>query len=76
MSGRVDGSTIRERGRVLRSIGQEMAARFRRSQHGTVRRALTVDDGWSAVTDNYLKVKLTERHERNQWVHVAIDASP
>ena len=36
----------------------EMATRFRRSQVGTMRRALTVDDGWSAVTDNYLKVRL------------------
>jgi hypothetical protein len=53
-----------------------MAASFRRSQHGTVRRALTVDDGWSAVTDNYLKVKLAQRHERNEWIHVPIDASP
>jgi hypothetical protein len=34
---------------------------------------LTVDDGWSAVTDNYLKVKLDSRHERNEWVRVAID---
>jgi hypothetical protein len=73
MSGKVDGITIRERGRVLRSIGQEMASRFRRSQHGTVRRALTVDDGWSAVTDNYLKVKLPLRHERNEWVYARID---
>jgi threonylcarbamoyladenosine tRNA methylthiotransferase MtaB len=73
MPGKVEGITIRERGRALRSIGQEMAARFRRSQHGTVRRALTVDDGWSAVTDNYLKVKLTERHQRNEWVDARID---
>lgn len=73
MPGKVEGVTIRERGRVLRSIGQEMAARFRRSQHGTVRRALTVDDGWSAVTDNYLKVKLPQRHERNEWVDARID---
>ena len=29
---------------------------FAESQQGTIRRALTVDDGWSAVTDNYLKV--------------------
>jgi threonylcarbamoyladenosine tRNA methylthiotransferase MtaB len=73
MPGKVEGITIRERGRVLRSIGQEMAARFRRSQHGTTRRALTVDDGWSAVTDNYLKVKLPLRHERNEWVYARID---
>jgi threonylcarbamoyladenosine tRNA methylthiotransferase MtaB len=73
MPEKVEGLTIRERGRVLRSIGQEMAARFRRSQHGTIRRALTVDDGWSAVTDNYLKVKLPQRHERNEWIQARID---
>ena len=47
--------------------------RFRESQRGTTRRALTVDDGWSAVTDNYLKVKLDRRHSRNEWVDVRVD---
>jgi threonylcarbamoyladenosine tRNA methylthiotransferase MtaB len=70
---RVDGAQVRERGRRLRSIGQEMVTRFRESQRGTVRRALTVDDGWSAVTDNYLKVKVDRRHSRNEWVQVTID---
>jgi hypothetical protein len=32
-----------------------------------------VDDGWSAVTDNYLKVRLPERHARNEWVQARID---
>jgi hypothetical protein len=50
-----------------------MATRFRESQRGTTRRALTVDDGWSAVTDNYLKVKLDRRHSRNEWVDVRVD---
>ena len=73
LGGRVDGAVIRERGRRIRDIGHEMATRFRQSQHGAVRRALTVDDGWSAVTDNYLKVKLEHRHSRNEWVKVTID---
>ena len=71
--GRVDGAVIRERGRRLRDIGHEMATRFRRSQQGTIRRALTVDEGWSAVTDNYLKVKLDRRRPRNEWVQVTIE---
>jgi threonylcarbamoyladenosine tRNA methylthiotransferase MtaB len=71
--GKVEGATIRERGRRIRVIGQEMAVRFRQSQHGAVRRALTVDDGRSAVTDNYLKVKLPTPHSRNEWVTVTID---
>jgi threonylcarbamoyladenosine tRNA methylthiotransferase MtaB len=66
------GIAIRERGREIRAIGQEMAMRFRRSQVGSVRRALTVDDGWSAVTDNYLKIRLEQQHPRNQWVQVGV----
>jgi threonylcarbamoyladenosine tRNA methylthiotransferase MtaB len=73
LAGRVDGALVRDRGRRIRAIGQEMQARFRETQRGTVRRALTVDDGWSAVTDNYLKVRLDTRHLRNEWVQVAID---
>ena len=73
LGSRVDGALIRERGQRIREIGHQMSMRFRQSQRGTTRRALTIDDGWSAVTDNYLKVKLETRHPRNEWVHVAID---
>jgi len=71
--GRVDGAVVRDRGSRLRNLGQAMAVRFRQSQSGKLRRALTVDDGWSAVTDNYLKVKLDSRHARNEWIEIAID---
>jgi hypothetical protein len=50
-----------------------MATRFRRSQIGATRRALTVDDGASAVTDNYLKVRLPQPRPRNEWIQVQID---
>src|SRR5690606_35893194 len=73
MTGKVDGATIREPGARLRAIGHDLSRRFRQSQRGTVRRALTVDDGSSAVTDNYLKVKLAEPQPRNVWVDVSID---
>jgi threonylcarbamoyladenosine tRNA methylthiotransferase MtaB len=73
LGGRVDGAVVRERGRRVRALGQEMASRFRQSQQGSIRRALTVDDGWSAVTDNYLKITLDRRHSRNEWVQVTID---
>jgi threonylcarbamoyladenosine tRNA methylthiotransferase MtaB len=72
MPAKVDGIAIRERGREVRAIGHEMARRFRESQAGTIRRALTVDDGRSAVTDNYIKVPLAEPRERNAWVDVAL----
>jgi threonylcarbamoyladenosine tRNA methylthiotransferase MtaB len=73
LGGRVDGAAVRDRGRRVRDIGHEMATRFRASQRGTTRRALTIDDGWSAVTDNYLKVKLDQRHSRNEWIDVRVD---
>ena len=73
LGGRVDGAVVRDRGRRVRDIGHGMATRFRESQRGTTRRALTVDDGWSAVTDNYLKVKLDQRRSRNDWIDVRID---
>jgi threonylcarbamoyladenosine tRNA methylthiotransferase MtaB len=70
---KVDGATIRARGAQLRAIGHEMSVRFRRTQHGSVRRALTVDDGLSAVTDNYVKVALEQKRSRNEWISVRID---
>jgi tRNA A37 methylthiotransferase MiaB len=73
MPDKVDGAIIRERGQRIRATGQEMSSRFRRSEVGTTRRALTVDDGLAAVTDNYLKVRLSEQFPRNQWVEVRID---
>ena len=73
LEGRVDGAVVRDRGRRIRDLGHRMASEFRRSQQGSTRRALTVDDGWSAVTDNYLKVRLDRQHSRNEWVQVTID---
>jgi threonylcarbamoyladenosine tRNA methylthiotransferase MtaB len=73
MGNKVNGTAIRERGQRVRGLGHEMSLRFRRSQAGTSRRALTVDDGWSAVTDNYLKVRLGQQYPRNEWVDVRIE---
>lgn len=69
---KVPGAAIRERGRQLRAIGGRKAGEFRRRQEGTVRRALTVDDGRSAVTDNYLKITLPMQHRRNEWISVTV----
>jgi len=73
MRAKVDGVAIRERARVIRGMAGLMAAGFRTSQAGRTRRALVVDDGLLAVTDNYLKVRLTERHMRNEWVDAVVD---
>jgi threonylcarbamoyladenosine tRNA methylthiotransferase MtaB len=73
LPGKVDGPTIRERGSRVRAIGHDLARRFRQSQRGATRRALTVDDGRSAVTDNYVKVQFDRPHPRNEWISVTID---
>ena len=69
---KVDGMEIRERARQVREIGEHMTQRFRRSQWGRVTRALTVDDGKSAVTVNYLKLRLDVTYPRNQWIDVRV----
>jgi threonylcarbamoyladenosine tRNA methylthiotransferase MtaB len=69
---KLDGVTIRARGSLLRQVGADLSRRFRSAQAGSQRRALTVDDGWSAVTDNYIKVRLPEARPRNTWVTVTL----
>jgi threonylcarbamoyladenosine tRNA methylthiotransferase MtaB len=68
MTGKVNGVVIRERGRRIRDIGHALTARFRDSQVGTTHRALTLEDGLVAVTENYLKVRIPPGRARNEWV--------
>ena len=70
---KVDGGEIRERGWQVRAIGERMARRFRESQVGCTLRGLTVDDGCSVVTGNYLKLRLDARRARNEWVRVRVE---
>ena len=72
LSNKVEGLAIRARGRAVRDISAEMARRFRQSQAGTISRALTLDEGWSAVTPNYLKVRLDRQVARNEWIDVRL----
>ena len=72
MEGKVEGDAVRRRGARLREIGAMLTARFRARQAGSVRPALTLDDGTAAVTDNYLKVKIPPGHARNERVHVRL----
>jgi threonylcarbamoyladenosine tRNA methylthiotransferase MtaB len=69
---KVDGAVIRERGARLRAIGTALQANFRAAQVGTLRPALTLDDGSVAVTDNYLKVSIPPGHVRNQRIQVRL----
>jgi threonylcarbamoyladenosine tRNA methylthiotransferase MtaB len=70
LDAKIDGRVVRERGGIVRQIGDGMARRFKCSQSGRTMRALTVDDGQSVVTGNYLKLRLNVRSPRNEWVTV------
>jgi threonylcarbamoyladenosine tRNA methylthiotransferase MtaB len=72
LTGKVDGNAIRARARVVREMARRKADAFRRSQDGRTVRALVVDDGCSAVTGNYLKVRLEKPHTRNTWINVTL----
>jgi threonylcarbamoyladenosine tRNA methylthiotransferase MtaB len=72
MPGKVAGPVVRERGRRIREIAQRLSERFRGSQLGAFRPALTVDDGTAVVTDNYLKLRIAPGHARNEHVRVQV----
>jgi threonylcarbamoyladenosine tRNA methylthiotransferase MtaB len=69
---KVHGSVIKARAHRLREISRVLAGRFRAAQHGTVRPALTIEDGSVAITDNYFRVAVPPGHQRNKWVHVTL----
>lgn len=70
---KVDGRLVRDRARVVRAIGERMSRGFKASQVGRRLRALTVDDGQSVVTGNYLKLRMDTPCSRNQWVDVRVE---
>ena len=70
---KVDGREVRDRGRVTRAIGEQMSQRFRESQVGRTVRGLSVNDGRSIVTSNYLKLRLDRQQPRNQWLRVRVE---
>ena len=72
MPRKVEGNVTRERGARLRQAGAERSQRFRRSQIGAIRPALTVDDGSTVVTDNYLKLRIPPGLARNERVRVRV----
>ncbi len=70
---KVDGRDVRERGREARAIGERMSQRFRESQVGRTVRGLSLDEGVSIVTSNYLKLRLDRQQPRNEWVQVRVE---
>ena len=75
LTAKVDAPTVRDRAARLRGIGADLTRRFRSSQIGAVRPALTLDDGSVVVTDNFLKLKIEAGLARNVRVRVRVDAA-
>ena len=73
---RIAGADVRARAAALREVGRALTLAFHRSQIGKLRRALTVDDGAHAVTDNYLRLPIDGRRARNEWVQVRVGGVP
>jgi len=75
LAGKVPGAVVRERAGAIRDAGTELARRFRQSQIGSVRPAVTLEDGTLALTDNYLKVGLPAGRARNERVRVRLSGA-
>jgi threonylcarbamoyladenosine tRNA methylthiotransferase MtaB len=73
MDGKVPGAVVRERARRVRQVGRRLADAFYAAQIGTLRPALTLEDGSLVVTDNYLKLRIPSGRARNEWVQVRIE---
>jgi threonylcarbamoyladenosine tRNA methylthiotransferase MtaB len=75
--GQVPVAVARERNRVLREIASKKKAAFMRSLVGTVVEAITLQTGGAefteALTDNYLKLKISGHHEANRWMNVQVE---
>jgi len=65
-------AVVRARGAAVRAVSDRLSCAFRAAQVGTVRRALVVDDGRVAVTDNYLRLGLDHPQLRNEWVMIEV----
>jgi threonylcarbamoyladenosine tRNA methylthiotransferase MtaB len=75
LPGKVHGAAVKRRAQRLRAISRTLSDAFRASQVGSLRPALTIDDGTTAVTDNYFKVPAPPGCARNEWVQVTIPAA-
>jgi threonylcarbamoyladenosine tRNA methylthiotransferase MtaB len=77
LAGKVPQEVIKRRARQLRALGEEKSSKFRKSQLGQTLRVLTlrsegnqVSGQTPALSSNYLKVRVSGAHERNQWLDV------
>jgi threonylcarbamoyladenosine tRNA methylthiotransferase MtaB len=74
MTPKASPATVKDRAARMRDVGAALSSRFVRSQVGTVRPGLTLDDGATVLTDNFLKVAIPPGLARNARVQVRIDA--
>jgi threonylcarbamoyladenosine tRNA methylthiotransferase MtaB len=76
-AGQVPVAVARERNRVLREIASKKKVVFMRSLMGRAVEAITLQSGGAdfteALTENYLKLKISGRHESNQWMDVKVE---
>ena len=68
----VEHGFIKARAQRMREISRQLANDFRAGQRGSVRPALTIEDGTVAVTDNYFRVAAPAGHSRNEWIEVTL----
>jgi threonylcarbamoyladenosine tRNA methylthiotransferase MtaB len=73
MTPKVAPSSVKARAARLRDLGARLSARFTRTQVGATRPGLTIDDGTTVLTDNFLKVAIPAGLARNTRVSVRID---
>ncbi|MGD0417619.1 MAG: MiaB/RimO family radical SAM methylthiotransferase [Terriglobales bacterium] len=76
-AGQVPVAVARERNRVLRELASGKKAAFMRSLVGRVVEAITLQSGGAefteALTDNYLKMKISGHYEANRWMDVKVE---
>jgi len=70
-------AVARERNRLLREVASRKKAAFMQSLVGTVVEAITLQSGGAefseALTDNYLKMKISGHHDANRWMDVKVE---
>jgi threonylcarbamoyladenosine tRNA methylthiotransferase MtaB len=72
LPGKVHGSVTKARAARVREVSRRLQAGFRAALHGSVRPALTIEDGTVAITDNYLRVPVSNGLARNERVFAAL----
>ncbi|MEI6668125.1 MAG: MiaB/RimO family radical SAM methylthiotransferase [Acidobacteriota bacterium] len=75
MTAKVDPPAIKARAAITRRVAAGLHERFVQTQVGTIRPGLTIDDGATVMTDNFLKVRILPGLPRNTRVDVRIDSA-